>query len=72
MPKNLNIHSCPAICEFGAHLTAEATTIKAAELRALELQKQLPPLLTELASHIMYHHSLMMRVRTRRIHSEIC
>ena len=38
MPENLNIHSCPAICEFGGHLTAEATTtIKAAELRTLVL-----------------------------------
>ena len=58
---NLNIHSCPAICELGAHLTAEAT-IEAAELRALELQTQLPPLLTELASHIMYHRSLITMV----------
>ena len=72
MSENLNIHSCPAICEFGAHPAAEATSSKAAELRTLELQKQLPPLLTELASHIMYHHSLIMMVRTRRIHSEIC
>ena len=76
MPENLDIHSCPAICEFGAHLTAEAT-IKAAGLRALELQTQLPPLFTELAPHIMYHQamyhrSLLMMVIVRRIHSEIC
>ena len=49
MPDNLNIytHSCPAMCEVGAHPTAEAT-IKAAELLALELQLQLPPLLNAL------------------------
>ena len=47
MPDNLNIHSCPAVCEVGAHPTAEAT-IEAAELLALELQMQLPPLLNDL------------------------
>ena len=51
MPDNLNIHSCPAICEVGAHPTAEAT-IEAAKLLALELQMQLPPLLNDLGFHI--------------------
>lgn len=53
MPDNLNIHtySCPAMCEVGAHPTTEAT-IEAAELLAVELQMQSPPLVNALGFHI--------------------
>ena len=73
MPDNLYtyIHSCPVVCEVGAHPAAEAT-IKAVELLALELQMQSPPLLNDLGTHIYVSSLSAMMVRVRRIHSEIC